>query len=65
MAMSDLLPFKSFVQSIFTGLGCIEENAGALAYLVQKHCAVKYHWFRSCLKPENFRVLKVLVQTAN
>ena len=24
-----------------------------------KHYAVKYHWFRVCLKPKNIRVLKV------
>jgi len=24
-----------------------------------KHFAVKYHWFRACLKPENIKILKV------
>ena len=45
-----------------------EDNAGALALANMelprmtprsKHYAVKYHWFRACLKPENIRVLKV------
>ena len=45
-----------------------EDNAGALSLANlelphmtprSKHYAVKYHWFRACLKPENIRVLKV------
>jgi len=45
-----------------------EDNAGALALANLelprttprfKHYAVKYHWFRACLRPENIRVLKV------
>jgi len=45
-----------------------EDNAGALALEKlelprmtprSKHYAVKYHWFWSCLKPENIQVLKV------
>ena len=45
-----------------------EDNAGALALAKlelsqmtppSKHYAVKYHWFRSCLKPENIQVLKI------
>jgi len=45
-----------------------EDNVGALSLanleLPQmtprsKHYAVKYHWFRACLKPKNIKVLKV------
>jgi len=45
-----------------------EDNAGAIALAnlelprmtpKSKHYVVKYHWFRACLKPEFFRVLKV------
>ena len=45
-----------------------EDNAGALALEKlelpwmtprSKHYAVKYHWFWSCLKPENIQVLKI------
>jgi len=45
-----------------------EDNSGALALAKlelprmtprSKHYAVKYHWFRSCLKPENIQVLKI------
>jgi len=52
--------------NIFCNL--FEDNAGALALAKlkqprmtswSKHYAVKYHWFRSCLKPENIQVLKI------
>jgi len=53
----------------FNILGSVfEDNAGALSLAIlelpqmtprSKHYAVKYHWFRACLKPVNIRVLKV------
>ena len=45
-----------------------EYNAGTLALAKlelpwmtpqSKHYSVKYHWFWSCLKPENIQVLKI------
>ena len=72
MAMIDLLAYERFVQPIFTGVG-LEKKQQSIFYLVSlvqaklelslmtlisKNSAVKYHCIRSCLKPENIRVLK-------
>jgi hypothetical protein len=71
VAMRSVLPFQALVHSVTRGIGLEsdnvatfkttvwEDNAGALQLANSKHYAIKYHWFRSHLKPKHIEIIKI------